>query len=93
MNSDVEEANKNIKKIVQKMMKTYKDFHKMLPFTLHGYQTSVLTSIGATPFTLVYGMEVVLLVEDEILSFRVLMEAKLEEVEWVQTRFNQLNFI
>lgn len=36
MNDAVEAANKNIKKIIQKMVKTYKDWHEMLPFALHG---------------------------------------------------------
>ena len=57
MNGTVKAANKNIKKIVQKMVKTHKDWHEMLPFTLHGYHTSVQTSFGETPFSLVYGME------------------------------------
>ena len=83
----------NIKKIIQKMVKTYKDWHKMLPFSLHVYHTSVRTSIGATPFSLVYGMKAVLPVEIEIPSLRVLMETKLEEAEWVQTRLDQLNLI
>ena len=93
MNGIVEAANKNIKKIIQKMVVTYKDWHEMLPFALHGYRTSVCTSTGATPFSLVYGMEAVLPVEVEIPSLRVLMEAKLTEVEWCQTRFDQLNLI
>jgi hypothetical protein len=93
MNGAVEAANKNIKKIVQKMVKTYKDWHDMLPFALHGYRTSIRTSTGATPFSLVYGMEAVLPIEVEIPSIRVLMETKLEEAEWVQARFDQLNLI
>ncbi|RDX78186.1 Gypsy retrotransposon integrase-like protein 1, partial [Mucuna pruriens] len=48
MNRAVEAANKNIKKIVSKMVVTYKDSHDMLPYTLHGYQTSMRTSTGAT---------------------------------------------
>ena len=65
----------------------------MLPFALHGYRTSVLTSIGETPFFLVYGMEAVLPVEVEIPSMRVLMEAKLTDAEWIQSRYDQLNLI
>ncbi|GAU50056.1 hypothetical protein TSUD_186910 [Trifolium subterraneum] len=65
MNGAVEAANKNIKKIVQKMVVTYKDWHEMLPFALHGYRTSVRTSTGATHFSLVYGMEAVLPVEEK----------------------------
>ncbi|XP_058725708.1 uncharacterized protein LOC131597002, partial [Vicia villosa] len=42
---------------------------------------------------LVYGMEAVLPVEVEIPSLRVLMDAKLDETEWVQTRLDHLNLI
>ncbi|XP_014499251.2 uncharacterized protein LOC106760315 [Vigna radiata var. radiata] len=93
MNGAVKATNKNIKKIVQKMVVTYKDFHEMLPFALHGYRTSVRTSTGATPFSLVYGMEAVLPFEVEIPSLRVLMETQLEEAEWVQAWLDQLNLI
>lgn len=65
----------------------------MLPFTLHGYRTSVLTSTGATPYSLVYGMKVILPIEVEIPSLRVIMEADLDEAEWVQSRYDQLNLI
>lgn len=60
---------------------------------LHEYQTSVHTSIGENPFSLVYGMEAVLPVEVEIPLLRVSMETKLEKVKWVYARFNQLNRI
>ena len=80
MNGAVEAANKNIKKIVQKLTVSYKDWHKMLPFALHGYRTFVHTSTGATPFSLVYEMEVVLSFEVEIPSLTIL-ESGLEEVE------------
>ncbi|GAU46907.1 hypothetical protein TSUD_299580 [Trifolium subterraneum] len=46
-----------------------------------------------SPFSLVYGMEAVLPVEVEIPSMRVLMEAKLSEAEWCQSRHDQLNLI
>ena len=75
------------------MVVTYKDWHEMLPYALHGYRTSVRTSTGATPFSLVCGMEAVLQIEVEIPSLRVLMETELEEAEWVQARLEQLNFI
>ncbi|KAK5773314.1 hypothetical protein PVK06_049620 [Gossypium arboreum] len=93
MKGAVEAANKNIKKIIGKMTETYKDWHEKLPFALYAYRTSVRTSTGATPFSLVYGMEVVLPIEVEIPSLRVLMELKLEEAEWFQARYDQLNLI
>ena len=34
INGVVEAANKNIKKIIQKMTVTYKDWHEMLPFSI-----------------------------------------------------------
>jgi len=72
---------------------TYKDWHEMLSFALHGYRTLVRTSTGATPFSLVYGMEAVLAFEVEIPSLGVLVETKLEEAEWVQARYDQFSFI
>lgn len=75
------------------MVITYKDMYEILPFMMDGYGTSVPTSIGETPFSLVYGMEAILHVEFEILSLRVLIETKIEEAEWVQTRFEYLNLI
>ena len=38
-------------------------------------------------------MEAVLPIKVEISSLRVLMETKLEEAEWVQARYDQLNLI
>ncbi len=93
MNGAVEAANKNIKKIIQKMTVSYKDWHEMLPFALHGYRTSVRTSTWATPFSLVYGMEAVLPFEVEVPSLRILAESGLKESEWAQTRYDQLNLI
>ncbi|XP_017428649.1 uncharacterized protein LOC108336698 [Vigna angularis] len=58
-----------------------------------GYRTSVRISTGAIPFSLVYGMEIVLPFEVEIPSLRVLTETQLEEADKVQTRFDQLNLI
>lgn len=93
MNGTVEAANKNIKRIFQKMVKMYKDLHEMLLFALYGYRTSVYTSTGATPYSLIYGMEVMFPIEIEIPSLRDIMEACLDEAEWVQSRYDQLNFI
>ena len=75
------------------MVVTYKDWHEILPFSLHGYCTPIRTSTRETQFSLVYGMEVVLPVEVEIPFLHVIMETKLLEAEWVQNRFDQLNLI
>lgn len=81
MNGDMEAANKNIKKIIHKMVKTYKDWHKMLPWALHDYRSSIRSSTGATPFSMVYGIEELLSLEVKILLLRVLVKNKLEEAE------------
>ena len=75
------------------MTVSYKDWHEMLPFALHGYRTSVRTSNGAMPYSLVYGMEAVLPFEVEVPSQKILAELGLEESEWAQTRYDQLNLI
>ena len=93
MNGAVEVANKNVKKIIAKATKTYKDWHEKLPFALHTYRTGVRTSTGATPFSLVYGIEAFLLIEVEIPSLRILRELYLEEAEWIHARYEQLNLI
>jgi hypothetical protein len=81
MNGVVEASNKNINKIIQKIVVIYKDWHEMLSFALHAYRTVVRTSTGTTPYSLGYGMEAVMLLEVEIPSLRVLMDLELEEAE------------
>jgi len=93
MNDVVEAANKNIKKIIQKMVVTYQDWHEMLPFALHAYRTTIRTSTWTTPYSLVYGMEAVMPLEIEIPSLKVLMDSELEEAEWAKVRYEQLNLI
>ena len=75
-------ANKNIKKILVKMTDAYKDWHKYLPFALCAYRTFACTSMGATPYSLVYGMEAILLAEVEILSLKILSQTELSEAKW-----------
>ena len=87
MNGAVQATNKNVKKIIAKATKTYKDWHEKFPFALHAYRTGVQTSTKVTPYSLVYGMEVVLPIKVEIPSLRVLREVELEEAEWFQARY------
>ena len=93
MNSAVEAANKNVKKIITKATETYKDWHEKLSFALHAYRTGVRTSTGATSYASVYEIEAVPPIEVEISSLRVLREVELEEAEWVQAWYEQLNLI
>ncbi|PKI45848.1 hypothetical protein CRG98_033769 [Punica granatum] len=52
------------------------DWHEMFPFALLAYRTSIRSSTGATPYSLVYGMEAVLPVEVEIPSMRLKIDAE-----------------
>jgi len=89
-NGAVEAANKNVKTIITKMTETYKDWPHKLHFALWGYRTSIRTSTGYTPFSLVYGTEAVQPVELEIPSLRITLEAKVPEAEWVSARYDEL---
>ncbi|XP_050216005.1 uncharacterized protein LOC126667079 [Mercurialis annua] len=92
-NGAVEAANKNVKKILAKMVETYRDWSKKLPYALHGYRTTARTSTGATPYTLVFGMEAVLPVEVELQSLRVVLEAQIPEYEWARARYEHLTIL
>ena len=75
------------------MVETFRNWSEKLPFALWAYRTYFLTSTGATPFSLVYGMEAVLLVEIEMRYLRVALEHQISEVEWAQSRYDQLNLL
>ncbi|XP_027156685.1 uncharacterized protein K02A2.6-like [Coffea eugenioides] len=93
MNGAVEAANKNLKKIIRKITEAHRDWHEKLPYALMVYRTTIRTSTGATPYSLMYGMEAVLPAEVEIPSLRILMKAQIEETEWVRERQEQLSLI
>ncbi|XP_060194913.1 uncharacterized protein LOC132624104 [Lycium barbarum] len=88
-NGAVEAANKNIKKILRKMVQGSRQWQEKLPFALFGYRTSV----GATPYLLVYGTEAVIPAEVEIPSLRIIVEAEIDDTEWVKSRLEQLSLI
>ncbi|RVW92617.1 Retrovirus-related Pol polyprotein from transposon opus [Vitis vinifera] len=71
-NGAVEASNKNIKRILRKMVETSRDCY---------------------PYSLVYGMEVVLPVEIEMRSLRVALEQHVSEAESVQSRYDQLSLL
>jgi hypothetical protein len=70
-NGQVEAINKVLKTMIQCMVGENKtSWHLQLFSSLWAYRTSVKTSTGFTPFQLVYGIEVVLLIECEIPSLK-----------------------
>nr|CAN63241.1 hypothetical protein VITISV_001719 [Vitis vinifera] len=92
-NGIVEIANKNIKRILRKLVETSRDWLKKLPFALWAYCTSFCISTGTTPYFLVYGMEAILPVKTEMDSLRVVLEQWISEIEWARARFDQLNLL
>ncbi|XP_070010288.1 uncharacterized protein [Nicotiana sylvestris] len=92
-NGAIEAANKNIKKILRKMIQSSRQWHKKLSFALLGYRTTVWTSVRATPYLLVYGTKAVIPAEVEIPSLRIIVEAEIKDSEWVKTRLEQLTLI
>ncbi|XP_037495010.1 uncharacterized protein LOC119370597 [Jatropha curcas] len=86
----VEVANKPIKVILQKTIKKHKAWHEQLPNALWGYRTSIRTPTGATPYSLVYGMEAVLPIELEVQSARVIRESQISEANWAENYHLQL---
>nr|XP_010314407.1 uncharacterized protein LOC104645084 [Solanum lycopersicum] len=92
-NGVVEAANKNINKILRKMVQSSRQWHEKLPFALLGYRTTVRTSVGATPYSLVYGTEAVMPAEIEIPSLRIVVEAEIDDDEWIKTWLEQLSLI
>ena len=89
----VEATNKNIKRILRKLVETSRYWSKKVPFALQAYCTSFCTSTGATPYSLVYGMKVVLSVETKIGSLRITLKQQISETEWAQAQLDQLNFL
>ena len=72
------------------MSVNYKTWQEMLPLALMSYRTSIRTSTRATPYSIVYRIEAVILVDVEIPLLRILIESELEEAEWVRERHDKI---
>ena len=89
----VDAANKNIKKILRKMIDNHRGWHEMFPYALLGYGMTVRTSIGETPYFLVYRTKAVIPAEVDISSLRIIQEAELTNDMWVRKRIDQFTLI
>ena len=92
-NGAIEAANKNVKRILSKMLENYWDWSEYLQFALWGYRTTAITLTSVTPYSLVYGCEAVLLIEIEVRSLRVLLESKIPEYQWAESHLAQLTLL
>ncbi|XP_059315371.1 uncharacterized protein LOC132065976 [Lycium ferocissimum] len=93
MNGVVEAANKNIKRILRKMIDNYKNWHEQLSYALLGYKMTTRTSTGAAPYLFVCSTEAVIPMKMEIPSLRIIQEAEMNDAEWVKNRYEQLAMI
>eukprot|EP00253_Pinus_taeda_P025324 PITA_25324 len=74
-NGQVEAVNKSLKATLQRTIdKIHSNWHIMLYLALWAYRTSVKTTIGFTPFPLVYGLESIFPIECEIPSLKLVVE-------------------
>ena len=92
-NGALEAGNKNIKRILSKMVETSQDQFKNLSSTLWEFSTYFLTFTSATPCSLVYGVEVMLPIKIEMGSLRVSLEQQIFQIRWAQARFDQLSLL
>ncbi|XP_015075506.1 uncharacterized protein K02A2.6-like [Solanum pennellii] len=79
INGVVETTTNNIKRILCKMIYNQIHWHKKLAFALMGYRSTIRTSIGATPYFLVYGNEAVIPDEVEIPSIRIIQDVEFSD--------------
>ncbi|XP_049394729.1 uncharacterized protein LOC125859020 [Solanum stenotomum] len=93
MNGAVKAANKNIKKILRKIIDSHRQWYEKLPYALLGDRTTIRTSTRATPYLLVYGTEAVIHADVEIPSLRIIQKIGLDDVEWICSRHEQLMLI
>ncbi|XP_070012022.1 uncharacterized protein [Nicotiana sylvestris] len=75
------------------MVQGSRQWHEKLPFVLLGYRTTVRTSVGATPYLLVYGTKAVIPTEVEIPSFWIVAEAEIDDDERVKARLEHWSLI
>lgn len=80
-NGSIKAANKNIKKILRKVIQSSRQWHEKLPFALLGYHTMMRISVRATTYLLVYGTEDVIPAEVDIPSLRIIVEGEIEDSE------------
>ncbi|KAL0301970.1 UNVERIFIED_CONTAM: hypothetical protein Sradi_6473800 [Sesamum radiatum] len=70
--------------------KSKRDWHERIGEALWAYRTTVRTPTQATPYALVYGVEAVLPLEQQIPSLRIVIKEGLTEEENAQVRLEVL---
>ncbi|KAL0310139.1 UNVERIFIED_CONTAM: hypothetical protein Sangu_2457300 [Sesamum angustifolium] len=90
-NGLAEAFNKTLCNLLKKVVaKSKRDWHERIGEALWAYRTTIRTPTQATPYALVYGVEVVLPLEQQIPSLRIDIKERLTEEENAQIRLEEL---
>ena len=90
-NGNTERVNQTLVTILRKtILDSKRDWDEKLPAALWAYRTTYKVTTQATPFSLVYGVEVVLPIKFEVPSFRVAVDNKLTDKESLVRRLERL---
>ncbi|CAL8084296.1 unnamed protein product [Prunus armeniaca] len=90
-NGLAEAFNKTLCNLLKKVVgRTKKDWHERINEALWAYRTTYRTPIQATPYSLVYGVEVVLPLETQIPSLRMVIQEGLTDEENAKLRLQEL---
>ncbi|XP_075083467.1 uncharacterized protein LOC142167208 [Nicotiana tabacum] len=92
MNKVAKVANKNVKRILRKIVDNHRQWHEKLSYALLVYRTTMRISTREMTM-LVYETEVVIPAEVEIPSLRVIQEANVDDTEWIRVRQERLMLI
>ncbi|PIN01383.1 hypothetical protein CDL12_26104 [Handroanthus impetiginosus] len=90
-NGLAEAFNKTLCNLLKKIVaKSEKDWHERIEEALWAYRTTYRTPIQATPYALVYGIEAVVPLEQQILSLRIAIQEGLTEEENAHLHLEEL---
>ncbi|XP_060170887.1 uncharacterized protein LOC132601846 [Lycium barbarum] len=90
-NGLAEAFNKTLYNLLKKVVsKSKRDWHERMEEALLAYRTTYRTPTQATPYSLVYGVEIVLPLECQIPSFRLAIQEGLTDEENARMRLEEL---
>ncbi|KAL0367224.1 UNVERIFIED_CONTAM: hypothetical protein Sradi_3612500 [Sesamum radiatum] len=90
-NGLAEAFNKTLCNLLKKVVvKSKKDFHERIGEALWAYRTTCRTPTQATPYALVYGVEAVVPLEQQIPSLKIAIQERLTQEENARLRLEEL---
>ncbi|KAM0971135.1 hypothetical protein PS1_019325 [Malus domestica] len=90
-NGLAEAFNKTLCNLLKNVIgRTKRDWHERISKALWAYRTTHRTPTQVTPYSLVYGVEAVLLLESQILSLRMAIQESLTDEENAKLRLQEL---